>query len=119
MNITQQLVSFGNYLLKEIKAHDSEGRQREVTHADLENFKETHKQDTANVLPSGFQIGEKCSIKLRPMFVVDTGTVTKVHFAEGKVLYDLEVQLDLIGTPIPTTRIYNVDSALLSKFENA
>jgi hypothetical protein len=70
-------------------------------------------------LPSRFQIGDKVSIRLLPMFIVDSAEVIKVHFTKSKVLYDLELEFDYPTPPDNGekgyTRIYNIDSALLSE----
>jgi len=76
-------------------------------------------REKKNELPSRFKIGDKVSIRLRPMFVVDTAEVIKIHFTESKVFYDLDVEFDYPTPPDDgkkgVTRIYNVDSAMLSE----
>ncbi len=68
-------------------------------------------------LPSRFQNGDKVSLKFEPWLVVTTGEVIKVHFTESKVLYDVEVVLYPGVEAECYTRIYNIDSTLLSPSE--
>lgn len=69
------------------------------------------------VLPSRFQIGDLVSLKFEPWLVVTTGSVFKVHFTESKVFYDVEVVLYPDLEAECYTRIYNIDSALLTPSE--
>lgn len=62
-------------------------------------------------LPSRFQIGEYVSIRFKPNFVVDKAEVTKVHFTENKVQYDLRVELGK-GSGKTSTKIYNVEESV-------
>lgn len=73
-----------------------------------------------NVLPSHFQIGDYCDLILSegtekefPQFLI-AGRVTKVHFSESKVMYDLEFtyKIDHSEKFRHMTRIHNVDSVL-------
>lgn len=65
-------------------------------------------------LPSRYQIGDKVSIKISSMFVVESAEIIKIHFSESKVTYDLLVRLDIFKDEAESsfTRIYNVDSAM-------
>lgn len=73
----------------------------------------------SRILPSHYQLGDKVSVRLRPKFVIDTAEVIKVHFSDGKVLYDLDVEFEYDdpdqGVQIGHTRVYNIDSAFLSE----
>ena len=120
----QQLISFGNYLLLTygVQVHSTDGKnlpvyQREVSHADFENWKENQK-DNGNRLPSRFQLGDEVSVRFRPDFVINQATVIKVHFTESKVLYDLEVKITFDANEDhpagwSTTRVYNIDSTIV------
>lgn len=105
------LVRFGNYLLKRygVMVHSSDGKnqpvyQREVSHADLENWKHEDEFNSHELYPSRYQIGQYVWFRLWSADIA--ATVLCVHFYEGKIKYDLE----LIGTDGDKTRIYNVDS---------
>lgn len=110
-----QLISFGNYLLSHygVQVHSTDGKntplyQREVDHADFSNWKETQIY-TGQQLPSGHQLGDAVWLALWSARVCSE--VIAVHFYEGKVKYDLKV----IGEDGYTTRLYNVDSAFVTK----
>lgn len=102
-----QLVSFGNYLLFTygVQVHSTDGKnipvyQREVSHADFENWKENQ------ISPGGpISLGQPVWFRLWSADII--GEVLSIHFHEGKTKYDLK----LIGNNGETTRIYNVDSA--------
>lgn len=70
-------------------------------------------------LPSRFQIGDTVAIKLGG-FTVDKAEIIKVHFTNSKVFYDLGVEFDSPTTPEGGgngfTRLYNIDSALVTDF---
>lgn len=106
------LIRFGNFLFKryDVKVHSSDGKnqpiyQREVSHADLENWKHESEYNNHELYPSRYQIGQYVWFRLWSADIA--ATVLCVHFYEGKVKYDLE----LLGTDGDKTRIYNVDSA--------
>ncbi len=75
-------------------------------------------------LPSSFQIGDFVHVEVTNRHAKDVlglehsilyhGKVVKVHFATGKVTYDLEftVSIDNNNQKRYVTRIHNVDSAL-------
>lgn len=117
----KQLVSFGNYLLKKckVKGHDLDGDpvfDRLVTDADLCNWKEEEGKEFGRMLPSRFQLGDVVSVRFKD-FTISKAYVIKVHFTESKVLYDLNVCiLGDGGDTLTTTRIYNVDSAIIEEF---
>jgi hypothetical protein len=115
-----QLVSFGNYLLKKygVQEYSTDGsntpiHQRQVGHADVCNWKKAERP-TLLPLPSAFQIGDHVKLSI---FGADLpGQVLTVHFYESKVKYDVCVyDLDEIGTPKYETRLYNIDSAFVTK----
>jgi hypothetical protein len=85
----------------------------------MEDWKNSRTLGDSRKLPSRFQIGDKVSVRLRPMLVIDTAEVIKVHFTENKVFYDLEVEFDYPTPPDDGekgyTRIYNIDSALVGE----
>lgn len=70
-----------------------------------------------NRLPSQFQIYDKVSVDFKNLgFFIEEAIIIRIHFTEGKVTYDLSVQLknnNIIGA---TTRLYNVDSLILSPY---
>lgn len=108
----QQLVSFGNFLLKGAKNRPEEV-ETQVTHADLCNWRDQSDLPT-NVLPSSLQIGDAARVSFLRQGAA--AMVTKVHFSPSKVMYDFE-----ISYPNPEaegefirTRIHNIDSALVS-----
>jgi hypothetical protein len=121
----KQLVSFGNYLLKEygVMVHSSDGKnvpiyQREVSHADICNWKDEYLLVEKPVeLPSQHQVGDKVLMCLMPeghdedSFPGIPAVVNAVHFYRGKVKYDLELRF--IGGD--STRIYNIDSVFVLK----
>ena len=119
----KQLVSFGNYLLKRYKVmeHSTDGQntplfQRQVCDADLQSWKNAPTEDWKMKLPSRFQLGDLVSVNFG-YFTISKAYVIKIHFSEGKVLYDLNVcLLDDNGDTLTTTRIYNVDSAIVEEF---
>jgi hypothetical protein len=77
--------------------------------------------DNRNHLPSRYQIGDKVKCNWFNNLVINEAEVIKVHFTESKVLYDLEVIIHFINEEderdVTFTRLYNVDSGLLSPFE--
>lgn len=84
-------------------------------------------KERSTKLPSRFQIGDEVAIRQTSFFAA-LARVIKVHFSESKVLYDLEVCLNFDPTPrkeetgeikMISTRIYNVDSALVNLYELA
>jgi hypothetical protein len=129
------LVSFGNYLLKTygVQIYSTDGRnvpifQREVTDADMANWKEEEKPDTLT-LPSQHQIGDPVVVYFGTSGVIKNCKVIKVHFTESKVLYDVEVKwrhaeyADKISTGVDkqrelTDRLYNLDSAVVLSPDN-
>lgn len=123
-----QLVSFGNYLLKEygVQVHSTDGSnqpmyQREVSDADISNWEHANpdmedggypfKAHTA--FPSRYAIGDKVKLFLMPegeeSFPGINAEITAVHFTISKVKYDVEVRFH--GDY--TTRLYNIDSILV------
>lgn len=79
------------------------------------------KWEGSPLLPSAFQLGEyvhvaigEDSFRFAHGNVLKHGKVIKVHFASGKVSYDLEftVAIDNANKKRYTTRIHNVDGAL-------
>jgi len=65
-------------------------------------------------LPSRFQIGDSVAIKFKELSI-PRAAVTKVHFNNNKVLYDLQVWFG--GGTGASTRIHNVDSAIVENPE--
>lgn len=61
-------------------------------------------------LPSQFQFRQVVVLNLNGK--AHPATVMAVHFYERKVKYDLDVWLDTV--PESSTRMYNIDSVLLS-----
>ncbi len=117
-----QVVSFGNYLLQRynVQVHSTDGKnipiyQREVCDADICNWKFDSEIPDKIMLPSAFQPEDNA------LFCFDgakiQAKVLGVHFYNGKVKYDLE----LYESPKEgndshySTRIYNVDSAFVTK----
>lgn len=110
------LISFGNYLLSTygVQVHSSDGKnipiyQREVSHADMENWKYENSTQPAqdkehSIFPSRYGIGEFVWFRLWSADIA--AMILCVHFYEGKVKYDLE----LLADDGDKTRIYNVDS---------
>lgn len=112
------LVAFGNYLLKTygVQVHSSDGKnqpvyQREVTDADLSNWKEDVKAD--GLLPSRFQHGDPVVVHFRKSGIIQNCKVIKIHFTESKVSYDLEVKWEGEDGDMYTDRLYNIDSAVV------
>jgi hypothetical protein len=125
MYTEQQLVDFGNYLLKTygVQVFSNDGQnvpiyQRQVSDADFANWKVGDKVGYSNGdtwLPSQFNIGDKVKVHLKGLSSENDGTMREVdyaatilavHFYQGKVKYDLEVPI----FDEPPTRIYNIDS---------
>lgn len=105
------LCRFGNFLFKRygVMVHSSDGKnqpiyQREVSHADLENWKSESEFNNHELYPSRYEIGQYVWFRLWSADIA--ATILCVHFYEGKVKYDLE----LLGKDGDKTRIYNVDS---------
>lgn len=67
-------------------------------------------------LPSQHQIGHFVVLDFGEVGKILNCEINKVHFAEGKVLYDVVIHLNgkrgIVG---PTTRLYNVDSVFVIK----
>lgn len=112
------LVLFGNYLLKRygVMVHSSDGKnepiyQREVTDADLCNWKEEIKNTTKG---PRFAHGDKVKVFLMPegeeSFPGFTGKIIAVHNYVGKIKYDVEIRF----AGEFSTRIYNIDEVLVS-----
>ncbi|MFI5132665.1 MAG: hypothetical protein ACHQFX_21870 [Chitinophagales bacterium] len=107
-----QLISFGNFLLKNygVQVHSTDGKnvpiyQREVTDADFCNWEETQNSPSIS-------LGQPVWFRLWSADII--GEVLSIHHHEGKVKYDLK----LIGHNGETTRIYNVDSTyVVSRIE--
>lgn len=113
-----QLVSFGNYLLKKckVRGYDVDGEpcfEREVTDADILNWRDQYQGKPET--PSQHQVGDKVKVFLMPegeeSFPGFSANVLAVHFYNEKVKYDLEMKF--YGDW--SSRIYNVDSILISK----
>lgn len=117
-----QLVSFGNYLLERygVMVHSTDGKNepiysRQVCDADLCNWRDGNPElNSHTYFPSLYKQGDKVKVFLMPEgegeFPGFPATVTGIHFFTGKVKYDLE--LNFAGGW--TSRIYNVDSILVS-----
>jgi hypothetical protein len=118
----QELVSFGNYLLKRygVMIYSNDGRniplyEREVSDADLSNWREDNpqKEDGGNNFTATFKHGDKVKVFLMPEAYSEfpglVAHVTGVHFFLGKVKYDLELRF----AGEFSTRIYNIDSILV------
>ena len=79
-------------------------------------------------LPSAHQIGDKVKLQFGTSGMVENCEVIKVHFTESKVLYDVEVsgnfdawkevldQAEVKKNDRWSTRLYNVDSAFVTKY---
>lgn len=122
----EQLCSFGNFLLKTygVQVFSTDGKntplyQREVTDADTANWRDENPSKESLPLPSQFVHGDKVLFFSMP----DDGDPVKwqscpglpaevlaVHFYPGKVKYDL----DLLFVGDQRSRIYNVDSVLVT-----
>lgn len=90
---------------------------REVHDADLCNWRDENPQkDNGTQLPSRHAIGDMVKVFLMPegetSFPGFTGRVIAVHFTQSKVKYDVE----LIFAGDFASRVYNVDSILVSDF---
>lgn len=90
---------------------------RQVTDADLANWKFAN-MDLVSELPSRFQIGDMVSLNFESSGVIRNARVLKIHFTEGKVLYDVEIRVENFdeegkGSSY-TTRLYNIDSIFLN-----
>ncbi len=105
-----QLVSFGNFLLKEFNVKGSHVGFAEVAHAHVENWK--HEQGAFDHVefPSRFGLNDDVTVSFSELGVnVDSAKICGVHFYESKVKYDLDMKLK----DDQTTRIYNVDSCFV------
>jgi len=67
----------------------------------------------AVLLPSKYQLGSEVAIRYE-RFKVDYATVIRVHFANSKEQYDLEIPISTDN--VLKTRIYNVDGEILSSY---
>lgn len=70
-------------------------------------------------LPARFQIGETVSINLFDAGFIRKAEVIKIHFAEGKVMYT--VQVCVSQSPAGEehnmyTRLHNIDSVFIKDF---
>lgn len=99
----KELIAFGNYLLESRKTDTV------VSHADRMNWLEGHERETG-VLPSAHQLTDEIILCFSQTSRIK-GWVHSVRFFEGKVKYDLEIELDAQTY----TRLYNIDSAFVSK----
>jgi hypothetical protein len=119
MYTEEQLVTFGNYLLKayNVQIHSTDGKnqplfQREVCHADVANWK-TENPPSANWFPSQFNINDRVMFCIHqssgPHPYPFNARILGVHFYAGKVKYDLEIPID----NEPPTRVYNIDSCFV------
>jgi len=102
------LLSFGRHLLKK-----HYGVSIQPTEEDFYNWKDIE-QPNPFQLPSRFQIGDEVLFYYitegrAETFPAIGAFILAVHFYEGKVKYDLELQLGEYKS-----RIYNVDSALVT-----
>lgn len=111
-----QLVSFGNFLLSRynVQVYSTDGKnqpiyQRQVDDADIVNWKFDSEIPDKIILPSGHQPEDKVWFKCWSANI--PAEIHAVHFYVGKVKYDLQ----LFGDNGNVTRIYNVDSAFVSK----
>lgn len=113
MSTIDKLVSFGNFLFKTNKVrYKKTGDIREVTHADLENWKETAAFPVENSFPSRYGIGEWVGVEFNQSHTGNHAFIAKihaVHFTISKVKYDLEIPI----CEEYSTRIYNVDSCFV------
>lgn len=118
MYTEEQLISFGNYLLKTygVQVHSNDGQnvplfQREASNADYENWSAGQIAGASNYkLPSQFQEGDPARFMIKPegadeLFFCPCH-ILAVHFYPGKVKYDLELHL----ADNTNTRVYNIDS---------
>lgn len=129
MNNETQLVSFGNYLFDRygVMEHSTDGKNtplypRGVHDADLRNWEDENPiLSDSSTLPSRFQVKDRVSIQFQKLgLFIKEAIVTKVHFTESKVLYDLNIQLVNDNNGIgSSTRIYNVDSLIVSPFNES
>ena len=79
------------------------------------------KEPVEQVLPSAFQLGDAVNLNFHRCGLLAGGTIIKVHFGYGKVLYDVE--LPVLSEPsspesekeVNWTRIYNIDSVFVEK----
>lgn len=104
----QKDVEFDSYTKEQIKmriahSHGLHSKERKNMKIRKDHFKENME------LPSGKQIGEPVSLGFGKGGTL-TGTVSGVHFDEGKVLYDIDIPL----TDTDITTIYNVDSVCMN-----
>lgn len=118
----EQLVSFGNFLLDVygVMVYSNEGKnlplyKREVSDADFCNWRtENVPKESYTEYPSRYAIGDKVKVFLMPegeeSFPGFNATVKAVHFTNSKVKYDLEIKFSGDWT----TRVYNIDSILVS-----
>lgn len=111
----KQLVEFGNYLLTTygVQVHSTDGKnqplfQREVTDADFSNWEHIEEPNPFQ-LPSGHQMEDRIWVCLWSTRF--GGQIDGVHFYHGKVKYDVKV----FGENGDYTKMYNVDSAFISK----
>lgn len=111
---TRELLSkFGNFLFKShnVKVFTSDGRQtehlREISHADIENWKTEDDLNDHTLYPSRYAIDQFVWLRLWGSDIA--AQIHGVHFYAGKVKYDLK----LIGGDGDTTRVYNVDSVFV------
>ena len=65
------------------------------------------------IYDSQFSIGEVVSFDLKDAGKPVQAVITKVHFSDRKVFYDLEIQTRLHDTDPEFTRIHNVDSCFV------
>lgn len=109
------LVSFGNYLLKryDVPVYSSDGKntpiyQREVSHADMENWKHLNpEEDRGVLLPSRYKHNDPVFFKFGDVKIC--AMIHAVHFTISKVKYDLDL-FSVTTDGEDSTRIYNVDS---------
>lgn len=109
------LVSFGNYLLSRynVPVYSSDGKntpihQREVSHADMENWKhENPEEDRGVLLPSRYKHNDPVFFKFGGVEIC--ANIHAVHFTVSKVKYDLDL-FCVSADGEDYTRIYNVDS---------
>lgn len=111
-----QLVSFGNFLFSRynVQVHSSDGKntpiyQREVSDADLCNWKVDSDIPDKITLPSAHQHDDFVWLSFWETYIASQ--VNAVHFYHDKVKYDLKV----MGGNGEETRVYNVDSAFVTK----
>lgn len=118
MYTEQQLVAFGNHLLRHysVLVHSTDGKntplhQREVNDADIKNWEHDNPQPTMErtKLPSAHQVDDPVWLCLWSHHIACE--IHGVRFFDDKVNYDLRV----FGDDGAVTRIYKVDSAFISK----